>query len=476
MKILKHIILGAAAMTAMTAAAQAAPRSAYFLDGYTFRHELNPAFAGERNYVSIPALGNMDVALFSTVGVNSFLYPTAPGSTYKLTTFMSPTVSADEFLKHIGNNNHINANVDLTILSAGFKAWQGFNTITIGVRSEVGVNVPGDLFRFMKLAQTSNDTHYNLKNLRVSANAMAEIAFGHSRKVMDKLQAGAKFKVLLGLGNATAHIKNMDLRLSDQVWSVTADGTLEMAAGSGLYVPTRQEAGKDYDNAMDANRIEWGDINYDNFGLSGFGLGIDLGATYQLLPDLQLSAALNDLGFMSWNHAVKGHTGTEWTFDGFKDVTVTDSQPNHEDNKIDEQFDNIWNGLEDLIYFQREETDGSYAKALRATLHLGAEYKMPFYQKLTGGFLFTQYFAGVSSWTEGRFYATVKPIKWFDATINYGASTYGSSFGWMINFHPKGFNFFLGSDHQFFKVTPQYVPVGNATASLNLGFNVTFGS
>lgn len=46
----------------------------------------------------------------------------------------------------------------------------------------------------------------------------------------------------------------------------------------------------------------------------------------------------------------------------------------------------------------------------------------------------------------------------------------------MINFHPKGFNFFIGSDHQFFSVTPQFVPVGHATANINLGFNVTFGS
>ena len=101
---------------------------------------------------------------------------------------------------------------------------------------------------------------------------------------------------------------------------------------------------------------------------------------------------------------------------------------------------------------------------------------MPFYRNLTAGFLFTQYIAGCSSWTEGRFSANVKPVKWFDATVSYGASTYGSSFGWMLNFHPKGFNFFIGSDHQFFKVTPQFVPVGHATAAINLGFNVTFGS
>lgn len=42
------------AMTALTASAQEALRSAYFLPGYNFRHELNPALAPERGYVAIP--------------------------------------------------------------------------------------------------------------------------------------------------------------------------------------------------------------------------------------------------------------------------------------------------------------------------------------------------------------------------------------------------------------------------------------
>ena len=87
----KKIILAIAAGCALTASAQEASRTAYFMDGYSFRHELNPAFMGERNYVSIPALGNLDIALFSNVGVNTFLYKMPAGSPYKLTTFMSPT-------------------------------------------------------------------------------------------------------------------------------------------------------------------------------------------------------------------------------------------------------------------------------------------------------------------------------------------------------------------------------------------------
>lgn len=476
MKLKRYILAAGVAAVASSALAQEAPRSAYFMDGYSYRHELNPAFMGERNYVSIPVLANFDVSLFSNVGVNTFLYKTdKPG--YKLTTFMSPSVDAQEFLGKLAKNNHINANLDLTLLSTGFKAFGGFNTITVGAHTDLGLNLPKDLFSFMKLGQTSADTRYNFKDVKANATAYAEIAFGHSRKINDKLGIGAKLKVLLGLANVTAHVENMDVRLADDQWLVKARGKVEMAAGSGLYVPTKLESGADYDIPADADLIDWDNIDYNNFGIAGFGLGLDIGATYQLLPDLQLSAAINDFGFLNWSHAHVGTTpDTEWTFDGFQNIAVKDDQPGYEDNKLSEQVDRMWDDLQDAFDFHRTKSDGSYTKMLNATIRLGAEYTMPFYKGLTGGFLFSTHIAGCQSWTEGRFYANVKPAKWFDATVNYGASTYGSSFGWMINFHPKGFNFFVGSDHQFFKVTPQFLPVGHATASLNFGFNVTFGS
>ena len=41
-------------------------RSTYFLEGSTYRHELNPAFMGERGYVSFPGLGNLTIGAQST--------------------------------------------------------------------------------------------------------------------------------------------------------------------------------------------------------------------------------------------------------------------------------------------------------------------------------------------------------------------------------------------------------------------------
>lgn len=470
----RYILAAAVAGLSLSANAQDASRTAYFLDGYTFRHQLNPAFSGERNYISIPALGNMYVGTNANIGVNTFLYKMGNG---KLTTFMSPTVDANDFLGKLHDDNHLNANVNITLLSAGFKAFGGFNTISIGAKVNAGVSLPKDLFTFMKLGQTGPETHYNFKDLEVKASAVGEIALGHSRAINNKLTVGGKLKFLLGGGNVNAKITDMDVQLNNDKWSVLANGEINMSVGSGLYVPTKQEAGKDYSSPDMADLIDWDGINLDSYGLTGFGLGIDLGATYQLLPDLQLSAAVLDLGFMSWSNTIKGATSNKaWEFDGFRNIALNSDQPGYEDNKLDKQLDNLWDDMQDCVNFHRTADKSSQTKALAATITLGAEYKMPFYKKLTGSFLFTSYIAGVSSWTEGRFAANVKPLKWFDATVSYGASTYGSSFGWMINFHPKGFNFFLGSDHQFFSVTPQFLPVGRANWNLNLGFNVTFGS
>lgn len=65
-------------------------RSAYFLEGATYRHELNPAFMGERGYVGFPGLGNLSVGAQGTAGVGDFLFVKPNGD---LMTFMHGAVS-----------------------------------------------------------------------------------------------------------------------------------------------------------------------------------------------------------------------------------------------------------------------------------------------------------------------------------------------------------------------------------------------
>ena len=478
MKAIKHYMLAGALVAAVLgASAQEASRSGYFLEGYNFRHMLNPAFAPENNYVSMPILANLGVGVNSNIGVNTFLYKMPDG---QLTTFMNKSVSADEFLNKLQKNNHIDANLNLTLLSFGFRAFHGYNTVSISARTELGANIPKDMFKFMKLGMTGPSTQYSFKDLRLRANAFAEVALGHQHKINDEIAVGAKVKFLLGVANADVRIKQMDILLSDQRWSLNAQGEMNIAAGNGLKVPTNKESGKDLDKPDEYNQIDYDGIDYDSFGLGGFGLGFDLGATYDMhkfVDGLTLSLALTDLGFINWTnnqHAVT--PATTWTFDGFDDIAINSEAPDYDEKKLSEQVDGIFDDLKDCANFEKADDSGkSRTTALAATLAIGAEYRMPFYKGLTAGFLFSQRMGGCFSWTEGRFFANVKPTSWFDCSINYAAGTYGSSLGWMLNFHPKGFTFFVGTDHQFFKVTPQFVPVGKCNANLNLGISFNFG-
>ena len=55
-------------------------------------------------------------------------------------------------------------------------------------------------------------------------------------------------------------------------------------------------------------QISYDDIDFDtdNLGPTGFGMAIDLGATYKLNDEWTFSASLLDLGFISWKNTTKG--------------------------------------------------------------------------------------------------------------------------------------------------------------------------
>lgn len=222
----------------LTASAQAL-HSGYFLEGYTFRHQLNPAFSAERNYVSVPVLGNINVGTQGNVGVGKFLFP----RNGELVTFMHSSVSGSKFLDGLRETNRLNADINLAILSAGFKAWGGYNTIGINLRSNTNMTLPRDLFAFMKMGMSKSETHYHMDNLGIQSNNYFEIALGHSRKINDKLDAGAKLKFLLGAANLSMKMNNMDVTLSENKWMIRADGEMNTSL-KGLTMPPRPRAAR----------------------------------------------------------------------------------------------------------------------------------------------------------------------------------------------------------------------------------------
>lgn len=467
------ILAGSLLLSAVSVSAQDYLNSGYFVEGYNYRHQLNPAFESAHNkYVSFPFLGNVNVGLSSNVGVSNFLYKTPDG---RLTTFLNNSVDANEFLGRLKSNNRINFDMNLGIASRGFHKFGGYNTVDVNFRTNINGAMPYDMFAFMKQGMTGANTTYHFEDFSMSYQSYLEIALGHSRNINEKWRVGGKLKFLVGLAHFDMKVDQMDLTLNEDQWKVQGSGEMNVAV-KGLNIPSKIEQDPNCD-PQKANEFQFDDMSLETPGLSGFGVAVDLGATYQCREDLQLSAALLDLGFITWGSNTKGKlNGTPWEFNGFQNIPYDskDEYGNRKPNSIEEQIDNLTDQFEDCFNFQKDSEGGKETRMLGATLNLGALYTLPYYKNLKFGFLSSTRIQGKYSWSEGRFSANVAPVKWFDASVNYAISSFGSSFGWLINFHPKGFNLYVGSDHQFFKVTPQFVPVNRANANLAMGINFNF--
>ena len=197
--------LAAAGMSAQTT------NSGYFLDRYSYRYQMNPAMGNDHNFVAMPALGNLNLAMRGNLHVSSLLY-NVDGRT---SLFTNPNVSAAEVMKNIHDYNKLGANIKLNLLSGGFKAWGGYNTISINAVANVNVGVPGS---FISLAKEgiSNRT-YSIKNLGASAMGYGELALGHARDIsqVPGLRVGANVKFLIGVANIDAHFKDAYLTLGE---------------------------------------------------------------------------------------------------------------------------------------------------------------------------------------------------------------------------------------------------------------------
>lgn len=442
--------------------------SAYFTEDYKFRHMLNPAFGNEQNYVSIPALGNISVNTHGNFGyrdviMSNPMYPSL--SDKKMTTFLNPYISAEDALNGFSTgNNRITGDVSLTILSAGFKAFGGYNTIEINSRTTTGVSLPYELFKFAK--NTGNHS-YNIGDINAHAQSLAEIAFGHSRQINDKLRLGAKLKVLVGLGRADVKMRNMkaDLTAEDK-WTITGEATADVSMKGFSYVSEEKE----YNIEGSGTYERVNDVDLDGVGVGGFGMAIDLGGVYEINEDWTVSASVLDLGFISWtNDMLAENRSKSFVFNGFHDVSVTSDRGEEIDTKVDRYGDQ----LADFANLTDMGDKGGRSTGIGATINVGAEYTLPVYRKVSFGALCTSRINGAYSWTEGRLSANYAPLNWLDGGVSFAVNSFTTSMGWVLNLHPKGYNFFIGMDHILGKTSKEMIPL-SSNASLTVGMNITW--
>lgn len=444
-------------MLSTFASAQQNLRSGYFLDGYIYKYKTNPAMAPERGFFAMPVLGDLSLGAESNLGLSKLLYPTAAGS---LTTFLSPEVSNETFLNNISEKNKLKLNVDMSLIAFGFQTGKSYHTVDLSMRIDAGLNLPGSLLRFLKVGGSFDENTWNISNLGVRSTARMELAYGYSRSIGEALRVGGRAKLLFGVYRLDVAMDKMSLEMGYDRWAVDAHGNMMVSAPISF-------------GTTDKNIVDWASINTDNLLPNllspSIGLAFDLGATYDFLDYFTASLSVNDLGFMSWKNTMFAETPeTSWEFEGFDTIKA---------EELGEQFSLLTEDLIGAFNFEQKNSYLKKTKGLGATINAGVEARMPFYERLSFGMLYTQRIEGAYSWSEGRLAASVAPANWFSITTNYAISNYGHSWGGAFNIHLPGFGLFAGFDSfvPLMNVTPQMIPVNSLNTNLALGINFSFG-
>ena len=118
---MKRYISVALTVILFATGAWAQSKSAYFMDGYNYRHDLNPAMSPYRGYINL--LGHYAVNVNSNLSVPQLFFPSQDG---ELLSFLHPDVAADQFLDGLSDNNILNLNTGIDVLGFGFNSGRSY--------------------------------------------------------------------------------------------------------------------------------------------------------------------------------------------------------------------------------------------------------------------------------------------------------------------------------------------------------------
>jgi len=416
----------------------------YFLEGYTYSYRMNPALRPSRNFIALPAISNVNVNLQGNVGIDSFYFPLSNG---KVGTFRHPEVSSTEFLGGLPKTNQASLNVNTNVLAFGFKANRMFHTVDFNVRSINGLSASKEIFKYMK---DGADGSLSIPGITFDNQSFVEVAYGLNTPIGENLVFGGRVKFLAGAEMIHANVSDISITSDGYEETISAKGTLK-GAYTGLLVKTTDSA-----DGTSHDVVEWEKVDFEPLedfdGPAGFGAAIDLGIEYRLSPNLKLSAAVTDLGGISWDTPLNAETSnSSWKHEITGEYDVEE--------------------IVDMFEFHQKGS-GKEFRMLPTTVRLGTEYSLS--EKIGFGALATKKF-GSFPLTEIRGSVNTFVGNFFGFSASAAYSNYGFSFGGAMNFDAHAIDFFIGFDAIPTRFSTQWIPLGHANIAATFGLVITFG-
>jgi hypothetical protein len=319
--------------------------------------ELNPAFQpDDAFYIYLPAISSIGLGVVNTG-------------------FTIDELNGERSLNKIASDilddkNLLGIDFGTTIFGFGFEVGDNFffNYAT-SFKFSNELEYPSDLIGFA----SGNYDYDNLKGKTISLSEMnmeafsyIENSFGFSYRINKNLVVGTNIKYLIGVGNAKFDLKKANIETDNDLNHMKIDAEAHLKVYG---FPTTLKNGDE--GSLEDFEIEADDDNFETSDVTGnTGFGIDFGATYDnfFIENLQISASITDLGYISWKNNAREITfKSNYTFKG---ADINDLVDDDSDSDI---FDSDEFNKESRY---NSKSAGDASTTLRPKIHLGASYKL----------------------------------------------------------------------------------------------------
>ena len=456
------------ATTSLTNAQQV--QTLYFLENAPMRHIINPAFQPVSGfYLTFPVIGYTSVwAGNNAFTMHDFIF-NDPTTGNTITPF-HPNANPDWLAKKPANML-IDVDLHTNILSFGARTRKnGYFHFGISEHITTGVNIGKQIFGINNLSSGV------IGPFALGANALVytEVALGYSHKINEQWTVGGKLKALLGHAYLQTNIDNLAIETGFEQLHVVGGGVVNAAT------PFRLP-----DISGQINSLE--DLGLSSLPFNdyrqwikpaGYGGVIDIGMTYKPIKQLQISAAITDLGMIHWMNSAEGSVGLETSYTGVNmDFDKAMTNGSFDFGKI---LDNIANKLEnykEAIQFGDVNTNKGLNQMVMANLNIGIDAN--FWENRVGVGVYSHTrFNNKKITEEVTLGAAFRPANWFNLAASYSfINGKWSNIGAAL-----GFAFYDGI---MFTLATDYVPLTYAKAAINEktvsipyktpGLNLSFG-
>ena len=452
----------------------------YFMEDVPLRHLLNPAFQPtEYYYLSLPVVGLTQASVGNnSVTLKDIIY-NYNGETVS---FLHPTGgNIPNVINKLKPITDLRGNLQINLLSFGFKHKTGFWSFSLTEKVEAGIDVPKDFFLVSMLGTPQiNNNYFDFSMLQTDVSAYSEAAFGYAKTINKKWSAGVKLKLLTGFGNVSNSNKLLKMEAGVEKWSIQGEGSANISS------PYQVEIGNNFSSISSSYPTSVANL----FKPSGTGVGCDVGVVFKPTDEMTISAAVIDFGFIRWKaNAQNINYKIDYSFNGIGQIDSITGLNSfvpviNKFTTANSLVDSLLNAVKTNSTVSK--TNNPYTTYTPTRINFGAEYSLPDYH-LSFGILSSTIISKKILNEEITASINAKPVKWLNTSLSY--SILGgqfSSIGAGIGVRTGFIHWFAAADFIAFQkstlalkeLNPQNwdikIPIPYNSKNANFSLGVTF--